>query len=77
MQPVTLELISYDNNPMVYVFNVIQITYLAMSLSYLINSNMTSQGDPHGLVGNDAKCVNEYIQSGPSYGGKSDFVLIK
>jgi hypothetical protein len=59
---------------MIYVFNAVQITYPAMSLSYLINTNGTSQANPHGLVVDDAKCVNEYIRSG---GGRRDFVLVK
>jgi Plavaka transposase len=70
--------VSDDDDPMIYVFNGVQIAYPAMSLSYLINTKGRSQvNDPHELVVDDAKCVNEHIRSGPVYGGRRDFVLVK
>src|SRR5579859_7256569 len=82
MHPATIELTSpiFDNNdPMIYVFNMIQIAYPAMSLTYLINMNVMSQMNPYisGLVVNDVKCVNQYIQSSPSYEDQRDFMLVK
>ena len=82
MHPTTVELTSPifdDNDSMIYVFNVIQIIYSAMSLTYLINMNGTSQMNPYAssLVVDDVKCVNQYIWLGPSYEGRRDFVLVK
>ncbi len=82
MHPATIELTSPifdDDDPMIYVFNTVQIAYPAMSLTYLINMDETSQTNPHasGLVVDDVKCVNQYIQSGPSSEGWRDFVLVK
>lgn len=82
----------FNDDPMIYVFNAVQIAYPAMSLSYLINMrDETSLLNPadelsatgsedhvtDGLIVDDAKYVKEYIRSGSSYGGRKDFVLVK
>ena len=72
MHSATIELTSpifNDDDSMIYVFNMIQIAYLTISLTYLININGMLQTNPHisDLVVNDINCINQYIQSSLSY----------